>query len=271
LVSSLIIIRGGGDLGSGVALRLHRVGLSVVITEQPQPFVVRRTVSFAEAVYQGKFSVEGVTAGRVASMQEAIGVISDGMIPVLIDPQLELCDEYQPLVMVDARMRKIPPERGMDSAAFFIGLGPGFIAGDNCHAVVETHRGHTLGRAYWKGSAKENTGIPEGVHNKKGERVLRAPVEGYVTAYAQIGEVLEKDQLLAEVAGKPVFSPFPGVLRGMVHPELYVNRGAKIGDVDPRSDPKFCSLVSDKSLAVGGGVLEAILTVSEIRMKLWDG
>jgi xanthine dehydrogenase accessory factor len=258
-------------LGSGVALRLHRVGLRVVITEQPQPFVVRRTVAFAEAVFQGMFSVEGVSAQRVASMQEALGVILEGSIPVLIDPQLELCDINQPLVLVDARMRKIPPERGTDSAQLFIGLGPGFVAGVNCHAVVETHRGHTLGRVYWKGSAKEDTGIPDGVLGNKGERVLRAPAEGFVTAHAEIGVVLEKDQLIAEIAGKPVFSPFPGVLRGLVHPDLYVNRGDKIGDVDPRSDPKYCYLVSDKSLAIGGGVLEAVLTIPEIRMKLWDG
>jgi xanthine dehydrogenase accessory factor len=270
LISSLIIIRGGGDLGSGVALRFQRVGLQVLIAEQPQPFVVRRFVSFAEAVYQGKFSVEGVTAQRVLDKQEMMDVLSKGMIPVLIDPQLKLCKSHHPLVVVDARMRKIPPELGKETAQLVIGLGPGFVAGDNCHAVVETHRGHTLGRVFWQGSAKEDTGIPDGVLNKEAERVLRAPADGFINAHVEIGDILEKDQLIGEINGIPILSPFHGVLRGLVHPDLYVRRGFKIGDVDPRADPQYCTLVSDKSLAIGGGVLEAVLSNPEIRAHLWD-
>jgi xanthine dehydrogenase accessory factor len=264
------MIRGGGDLASGVALRLRHAGLSVFITERSQPLVVRRMVSFGEVINAGQIEVEGVLARRAGSAKNALAILSAGAIPVLVDPEAETRQELNPAVLVDARMTKNPPELGVEAAELVIGLGPGFSAGVNCHAVVETQRGHRMGRVIWHGSAQPDTGIPESVENQREERVLRAPLDGILSAYAEIGEHLEEDQVVAEVAGQKIRAPFKGVLRGLIYPGTRVWRGLKIGDVDPRDDPSFAWLVSDKSLAVGGGVLEAIFSHPELRCKLWD-
>lgn len=285
-MAALILIRGGGDLASGVALRLNRAGFRVLITELPQPLVVRRLVSFAEAVYSGQVVVEGATARLAGDLGEAGHILDAGCIPVLIDPQANLLHLLSsqarigeagvlstpgsPLVLVDGRMTKRTPEYGRDAADLVIGLGPGFVAGENCHVVIETNRGHNLGRVIWKGPAEEDTGLPEAVAERRAERVLRAPVSGQLKNYLEICAHLEPGQLIAEVEGQPVVAPFRGVLRGLIHPGLFVREGMKIGDVDPRDDPRSCRLVSDKSLAVGGGVLEAILTKPELRCQLWD-
>lgn len=269
-----LLLRGGGDLASGVALRLQRAGLRLVITELAQPLVVRRSVSFAEAVFQGVISVEGVTARRIDAVGEAgLAQIQTAWlndeIPILVDPQAEAARGLQPLVWVDGRMIKQPPETDLHVAPLVIGLGPGFIAGANCHAVIETRRGAHLGRVVWQGGPEPDTGIPESVGNFGKERVLRAPVEGFLAARAQIGDLLTAGQPVAEVGGVTVVAPFAGVLRGLVHPGLFIQKGMKIGDVDPRADPQLCHLVSDKSLAVGGGVLEAILSRPQLRAQLW--
>ena len=268
---ALILIRGGGDLASGVAMRLYRIGLSVVIAELAQPLAVRRLVSFAEAVYAGETTVEGVTGRRVSDPGDSLKVLqllAKGRIPVLIDPEAKSAQLLHPMVIVDARMTKRPPEPLRHSARLYIGLGPGFIAGDNCHAVIETNRGHRLGRVIWQGTAQQDTGLPAAVSGQY-MRALRAPAEGKVIGLARIGEHVQEAQAVAEVAGIGVPAPFSGMLRGLIHPECPVTAGMKIGDVDPRDDPEICSLVSEKSLAIGGGVLEAILSRSELRQTLW--
>jgi len=189
-----------------------------------------------------------------------------GDIPVIVDPDASILTELSIPVVVDARLTKLPPSSLPLDVPLHIGLGPGFHAGRDCHAVIETRRGHTLGRVYWNGPSQPDSGQPEGDRR----RVLRAPVDGIFSSRAQIGKHVEAGQLLAEVAGKPINAPFSGVLRGLIHPGLRVTKGLKIGDVDPRDDPGLCYLVSDKALAIGGGVLEAILTRSEIRTSLWD-
>jgi xanthine dehydrogenase accessory factor len=266
----LILVRGGGDLASGVALRLQRAGLRLAITELPQPLVVRRTVAFASAVYDGSVIIEGVAGRRVDQDKQIWQVINAGEIPVLVDPRAEARTALCPQVIVDARLTKQPPDLGMKAAELVIGLGPGFTAGQDCHAVVETQRGHRLGRVIWQGSAASDSGIPEGVAGYSGQRVLRAPRDGILRGLAQIGDLVEAGQPLAEIEGETVSAPFQGVLRGLIHPGLRVWRGLKIGDVDPRSDPQMCWQVSDKSLAVGGGVLEAILSIPALRLRLWD-
>jgi xanthine dehydrogenase accessory factor len=271
------IIRGGGDLASGVAVRLQRAGLSLLIAELPQPLAVRRLVSFGEAVYAGTIEVEGVPARCVENLSAALDLMQAGQIAVMVDPQLKILQDLHEMdrgwelgVLVDGRMTKRPPELGKEAAPLVIGLGPGFVAGENCHAGVETNRGHNLGRVFWHGATEADTGIPEGVAARRSERVLRAPAAGVLVAHAEIGERLEAGQLLAEVARIPVRAPFKGVLRGLLHPGIEVAKNLKIGDLDPRDDPSFCSLVSDKALAVGGGVLEAILSQPEIRRRLWS-
>ncbi len=250
-----VLIRGGGDIASGVALRLHRTGYRVVIAELAQPFSVRRTVSFSEAIYEREWTVEEVTARRAESDSEAADLLEKEIIPVLVAPDLNSISlDYS--ILIDARLTKKAENFDLPSHTLVIGLGPGFTAGNNCHAAIETNRGHTLGRVYWKGSTLPDTSSPEG----DPRRVLRAPTDGTITSGVEIGQHVEGGQEVARVSGVPVNSPFKGILRGMIHPGLKVNKGLKIGDIDPRDDPTLCRLVSDKALAVGGGVLEAILS-----------
>lgn len=268
-MQKLILLRGGGDLASGVAYRLHRAGLSLVITELPQPLHVRRTVAFAEAVYAGTASVEGLRARLVANPTDIQATLEHGELPVVVDPDLELLPDLQPLALVDARMTKQPPETDMETAELLIGLGPGFMVGGNCHAVVETMRGHDLGRVIWQGAAQADTGQPGSIAKYDVDRVLRAPAAGQVQPHAKIGARVKAGDLVAEVAGAAVRAEFDGVLRGLVHPELTVVQGMKIGDLDPRNDPAYAQRISDKALAIGGGVLEALLTRPEVRQRLY--
>lgn len=272
MVSPIIILRGGGDLASGVALRLHRVGLKVLITELPQPLSVRRLVSFSEAVYDGQTKVEGVTA-RLADTPDAVEeMLEANQIPVMIDPdcQVRFSREFDVCALIDARMTKKAPDLGRDSAPLVIGLGPGFVAGENCHAVIETNRGHRLGRVIWDGTPEADTGVPGKVSTFRAERVLRAPEDGILQAVKDIGTRVTKGYLIANVSDQPILAPFDGVLRGLVHDGLRVHEGMKVGDVDPRDDPAYAYLVSEKSLAIGGGVLEALLSRPEIRQRLWS-
>ncbi|GAB4577777.1 MAG: selenium-dependent molybdenum cofactor biosynthesis protein YqeB [Anaerolineales bacterium] len=268
-MNNLILLRGGGDLASGVALRLHRAGIRVLITELSQPLAVRRTVSFAQAVYQGEMTIEGITARRVNSLAHASEILQSGAIPVLIDPPAETLNlqlsTFNFPALVDARLTKRPPDLSINAAPLVIGLGPGFIPGQNCHAAVETKRGHTLGRVYWDAAPEADTGLPEG----DPARVLRAPTEGILQTFVEIGARVTGGQPIAEVDGHSIVAPFAGVLRGLLHPGLPVKCGMKIGDVDPRNDPAYCFQVSDKALAIGGGVLEAILSRKEMRTLLW--
>lgn len=270
---SWILLRGGGDLASGVALRLHRAGLSLIISELEQPLAVRRAVSFAEAVYEGQHTVEGVKARLVKRDQLSHkGMISAaldaGEIPVIIDPDADILLSAFFLIVVDARLTKQTPVPLTTSPPLHIGLGPGFHAGRDCHAVIETRRSHTLGRVYWDGPTQPDSGQPEG----DPRRVLRATNDGMFAAHKKIGDHCEVDEVIGMISDQyPVASPISGVLRGIIRDGLYVSKGLKIGDVDPRDDARACFLVSDKALAIGGGVLEAILSRPEIRNQLWDG
>lgn len=255
-----ILIRGGGDLASGVALRLHRAGFPLIITELPQPLAVRRAVAFAEAVYEGQWEVEGIHAHRVDSVQTAVQLAPQGIIPILVAPEPASVMEFPCLAVVDARLLKTPAVYSLQPAPLLIGLGPGFTAGQNCHAVVETMRGHTLGRVYWQGSALPDSGQPEG----DPRRVLRAPSAGVIHALKAIGDHVEAGEPVALINNAlPVVSQISGALRGLIRSGLHIPAGLKIGDVDPRDNRDLCFLVSDKALAVGGGVLEAILSHSK--------
>jgi xanthine dehydrogenase accessory factor len=265
---SLVLLRGGGDLATGVALRLIRSGLRLVVTELPQPMAVRRTVSFAEAIYSGEINIEGITARRVDDSGDSLrilNILGKQQVPIFADPGCSSAKLLHPAVIVDGRMTKRPPEPIGYSPVLYIGLGPGFEAGVNCQVVIETRRGHMLGRVIWRGSPDPDTGQPEGDQ----ARVLRAPADGELVTLVNIGQHVETGQGIAEVSGQMINAPFSGILRGLLHPGLVVNRGLKIGDVDPRDDPRLCQMVSDKALSVGGGVLEAILSKPELRTQLW--
>ena len=269
--NSLVLVRGGGDLATGIILRLHRAGIKVVITELAQPLAVRRTVAFSEAVYEKHHTVEGVTA-RLVERDQLKAALDVNAIPILIDPNADTLTHLQFSVVIDARLTKQTPFPLPVEVPLHIGLGPGFQAGQDCHAVIETRRSHTLGRVYWTGTSQPDSGEPEGDRR----RVLRAPIDGMIIGHKQIGDHCEEGEVIAKIEASnetrpsaQIHSPFAGVLRGLIRPGLHVTKGLKIGDVDPRDDPSACYLVSDKALSIGGGVLEAILSREEIRDQLW--
>ncbi|MDX2139320.1 MAG: selenium-dependent molybdenum cofactor biosynthesis protein YqeB [Chloroflexota bacterium] len=273
----LIMVRGGGDLGSGVAYRLARVGFPVVIAELECPTFVRRMVCFGEAVYSGSITIEGVTA-RLDPHAQPLSLIERGIgtpheaslqtIAVMIDPKGEALSRLRPTVVIDARMEKRNPGTTLDDAPLVIALGPGYTAGVDCHAVVETNRGHDLGRVLWQGSAEPDTGEPGVMGGHTHSRVLRAPAAGQVQAHYAIGDHVEQGAVIAEVGGQPVVAAFAGVLRGIIHPRVLVTPGMKIGDLDPRAQRRHCFTISDKSLAIGGGALEAVLSAPQVRELL---
>jgi xanthine dehydrogenase accessory factor len=255
----LVLVKGGGDLGTGVAWRLYRSGFPVVVTEREQPLVVRRTVSFASAVYDNDIAVEGVTAWKAKDADEARQLIEDRIVPVLVDPACNCRHLLTPTVLVDAIMAKRNTGTAISDAAFVVALGPGFTPNKDCHCVVETLRGHNLGRVLWSGPAEPNSGVPGQVGGRGAERVLRAPCDGIAAAVKHIGDKVTAGEVIARVDEAPVHAPFDGILRGLVHEGLSVKGGMKIGDVDPRAKREHCFTISDKALAIGGGSLEAVL------------
>lgn len=285
------MVRGGGDLATGVVWRLTRVGARVLVTELAEPLTVRRTVALSTAVSDGSVDVEGMIGRRIDDLAEAAAVIEAGEVPVVVSPALPSGDDVArhlgapPDVVVDARLAKRNIDTTIDDAPLVVALGPGFTAGVDCHAVVETMRGHHLGRVLWQGSAAPNTGTPGTVAGRDVERVLRAPAEGAVRWEVSIGDVVRGGQLLGwvesdsgadggsrcvEADGGPVEAAgggghaeiralFDGVVRGLIRAGAAVAPPLKIGDVDPRVDTP-CDEISDKALAIGGGVVEAVGT-----------
>ena len=260
----LAMIRGAGDLASGIALRLYHSGFDVAMTDLAAPMAIRRTVAFSEAVVHGVTTVEDITARRVETVQQANECCAAGEIPVLVDPEAALCRELKPDVLVDAILAKRNLGTKITDAPVVIGVGPGFTAKVDCHAVVETMRGHTLGRVIYEGSALPNTTIPGLIGGFAGERVLRAPADGVFEGCRKIGEMVRSGDVAGYVAGEPMRCTIDGVLRGLIATGAEVKCGMKCGDVDPRGKIEYCYTVSDKALAVGGGVLEAALHLTGI-------
>ncbi len=255
----LVVIRGAGDLATGVAHRLHHAGFRIVMTEVPQPRALRRAVSFASAVYEGRVAVEGVEARLAGSGAEAKALLRQGYVAVLVDPTAREALSLAPDALVDATMAKRNLGTAMSAAPLVIGLGPGFTAGHDVHLVVETMRGHNLGRVIEEGPAEPDTGVPGAVQGHTRERVLWSPTTGTLRALAAIGDPVEAGARVAEVDGRPVTAGVSGVLRGLLRDGLPARAGEKVGDVDPRGVPEYCFTISDKARAVGGGVLEAVL------------
>ena len=255
------VVKGAGDLASGVALCLHRAGFAVAMTEIARPTVVRRTVAFAQAVYEGGASVEGVRAVRVAAAG-IDGVLVQGAIPVVVaEDAAELLDAMRPALLVDAIIAKRNLGTSIEDAPAVVALGPGFTAGRDAHAVVETRRGHDLGRVLYRGAAQQNTGVPGDIGGYTWQRVVRAPAAGTFRATVEIGDLVGAGDLVGYVGEAQVHAAIAGVVRGLLHPGLEVTEGFKLGDVDPRADVSRCFTVSDKARAVGGGVLEAACTL----------
>lgn len=260
----LVLIRGAGDLASGIALRLWRAGMRVVMTDLPQPTAIRRTVCFSQAIRFGQTTVEDVTAVRCETETEVREALKMGKIPVLADPEAKCREWLRPDAVVDAILAKRNLGTRITDAPVVIGVGPGFCAGRDCHAVVETMRGHTLGRVIRDGEPIPNTNIPGLIGGFAGERVLRAPDTGVFRQLRDIGALVEAGECVGEVNGKQMICTISGVLRGILPDGTPVVKGMKSGDVDPRGDVSACYTASDKAIAIGGGVLQAILEYSGV-------
>ncbi len=264
-VQNRVVVRGAGEMASGVIRHLVLAGFEVIALEKPAPCCVRRYVCFAEAYFQKKTTVEEITAILVNSTREATAAAGDRCVPLLIDPQARELSALTPLAVVDGRMLKEGIDTHKDMAPIVIGLGPGFVAGENCHAAVETNRGDNLGHIFYSGSPQKDTGIPSEVNGFSHQRVLRSPADGKFIATCKITDIVKSGQVLGHVTGVSVVSEIDGVVRGMIHDGLTVSSGQKIGDVDPRGIKERCFRVSDKADAIGRGALEA-LTVLKTRL-----
>ena len=255
----MILIKGAGDLASGVAVRLSHCGFSVVMTDLPRPTSIRRTVCFSEAILNGTATVEDVTAEYAPSVGSVGAILAKDRIAVLSDPDANCISSLHPDAVVDAILAKKNLGTGILDAPIVIALGPGFTVGKDCHAVIETMRGHDLGRVILNGSAEPNTGIPGSISGFTTERVLRAPKDGIFKEIRHIGDIVSRGDQVAEVDGAYVPATIDGVIRGLLPSGTIVTKGMKSGDIDPRRDPSHCMTVSDKARAIAGGVLEAIL------------
>lgn len=259
-----ILIKGAGEMATGVAHRLYMAGMrNIVMTEIPAPLSVRRMVSFCEAVYEGSMEVEGVRAEKIDRIEDCRSVWERNYVAVLIDPQWRSINVLKPDVVIDAVMAKRNLGTRKDEAPLVIGIGPGFTAQEDVHVVVESNRGHDLGRTLYRGSAEPYTGIPGQMMTYTKERVLRAPIAGMVKHVRALGDNVKTGDLVLKVDDTPLFAPIDGVLRGLIR-EIIVTKGEKIGDIDPRVKPEYCHTISEKARAIGGGVLEAIMHVYNI-------
>lgn len=255
----IVIIKGAGDLASGVAHRLQVAGFPIVMLELPRPLVVRRSVSFASAVFEGNTEIEGVKASLVNEDSQIESCWSRGIIPLLIDPEGSLPRRMKPQVLIDAVMAKRNTGTSLTDASIVVGLGPGFTASKDVRAVVETKRGHQLGRVFYSGAAAADTGVPGNVAGVTADRLLRAPASGRFSPGKNIGELVHKGEKVASVGDVPLLASIDGLVRGMLYPGLEVQKGMKVGDIDPRGKEIDWKTISDKARAVGGGVLEAIM------------
>ena len=255
----VILIRGAGEMATGVAHRLVSCRFKVCMTETSNPQAVRREVAFSEAFFDSEKEVEGITAKRVESADYISEVWRDGKIPLLIDPEAEVKDFLKPDVLIDATLAKKNLGIKMTDALLVIGLGPGFHAGRDVHLVIETNRGHDLGKIISNGEAELNTGIPGAIGGYTEERVIRAPKDGSFKALKKIGDGVRANEKVGIIENMPVRSRIAGVIRGLLRDGTEVWKGMKLGDVDPRGIKGHCYTISDKARTISGGVLQAIL------------
>lgn len=257
----IIVIRGAGEMASALAWRLHMSGIRVVMTEIENPLAVRRKVSFCEAVFDGTAEVEGILARLIDNPDKVSDLHVVGEIPLLVDTEMSCLQVLSPEVLVDATLSKRNMGIHPGLAPLVIGLGPGFSAGRDVHMVIETNRGHNLGRVITRGSAEPNTGVPGAIVGQTGSRVMRAPADGEFISHLDLGAMVTAGQKVATVVDLSVEAKLDGIIRGLIRPGSMVSRGLKVGDVDPRGDASYLTTISDKARAVAGGVLEGIMRV----------
>jgi xanthine dehydrogenase accessory factor len=259
-VSNLkVLIRGGGELASAVAYRLAQSHFSIIMTETPHPEAVRRNVSFCEAVYDSEKTVESLTARLVHSADEVFTTWQEGKLALIVDPEARIKEAIKPDIVIDAIIAKRNLGTKITDAPLVIGLGIGFTAGEDAHVIIETNRGHDLGRVLRQGIAEADTGNPGVIAGYSTERVMRAPREGVFKTVKDIGDMVQAGDIVAYVESEPMKTIIPGVVRGLLRDGTKVHKGMKSGDVDPRGNKSYCYTISDKGRAIAGGVLEAIL------------
>ena len=263
-MKNLIIVRGGGDLATGTIYKLYKCGFPVLILEAHQPSAIRRNVAFSEAVYEGKQTVEDVTCHRADSKEQAAALLQDGKLAVLVDPAADAIGYFKPMAVVDAILAKRNLGTCKSMAPITVALGPGFAAGQEVDAVIETRRGHNLGRVIWNGAAAPNTGIPGIIGGYGKERVVYSPASGILRNVRRITDPVQKGEVIAHVETEegsvPVCASIDGLLRGMIRDGYPVKQGFKMADIDPRMEEyENCFTISDKARCIAGGVLEAIL------------
>jgi xanthine dehydrogenase accessory factor len=255
----LAIIRGGGDIASGTIYRMYKSGYKIIILEIEKPTSIRRTVSFSQSIYDGEVEIEGVKAKLCKDIQEINEAHEKHEIPVVVDPEGKLIKELKPKIVIDAILAKKNLGTKINMADLVIGLGPGFTAGEDVDVVIETNRGHNLGRLIYKGQTEANTGKPGSTMGFTTERVIYSPADGKVEVLKDIKSSVNKGDIIAKVNGSNVKAKISGVVRGMIQPGSIVHKGMKMGDIDPRNKTESCTIISDKARAIGGGVLEAVL------------
>lgn len=252
-----VLILGAGELASSTAHRLFRSGFEVTMTEVSQPLAVRRAISFCSAVWDGEIVVEGVR-GRLLAAGE-LPVPGQDHVSVVVDPEAAILSELKPDVLIDARLLKCPGATSIAQAPLVISFGPGAVCGVDAHLIVETNRGHDLGRLIETGSAAADTGVPGMIGGVSAARVLRAPCSGVVHGVRKIGDVVQAGEVIARVGKETVKTSIAGVLRGILHDDVLATAGLKLADVDPRGEVRACFTLSDKGRTISGAVLEAIL------------
>lgn len=255
----LIILRGAGDIATGTICRLHNAGYRVLALETAKPTVIRRTVAFADAVHEGIGEVEGIRARLGGTKEEIMDILSSREVAIAVDPEGELIQALKPAAVIDAILAKKNLGTTRDMAKLTIGLGPGFTAGEDVKYVVETARGHHLGRIIEKGPSLPNTGIPGNIEGYTAERIVRAPSEGTVEVLKDISSIVSKGEVIARVNDEDVLSPLGGMIRGMIRPGTEVTEGMKMGDIDPRGEKADYLTISDKARAIAGSVLEILV------------
>jgi len=258
----LVIVRGGGDIASGVVYRLYKSGYKIIVLEIAKPTSIRRKVSFSEAIYNKRVNIEGINGVLATEIHEISKIIEEGSIPIYIDEKGVAIEGFKPLAVVDSILAKVNLGTHREMAPITIGIGPGFEAGCDVDLVIESKRGHHLGKVIYEGKAEEDTGIPSETNGYRNERVLRSPADGVVKVFFEIGDYIKEGEKVCEVGNIEVTAQITGILRGMIKEGLTVYKGLKIGDIDPRGIKEYAFTISDKARAIGGGVLEGIRYLS---------
>ena len=255
----IVLIKGAGDLATGIAYRLKKSGFDIVMTEIDNPTTVRRTVAFSQAIFDNEIEIEGIKGIKVNNINEIHKEIKKGNIPIIIDKEANIIKKLKPKVVVDAIIAKKNLGTSINDAPIVIGVGPGFEAKKDCHLVIETKRGHYLGKVIEEGSAIPNTGVPGDIGGYTKERIIRASSNGKIRPVVKIGDYVKKDEVVAYIDGVEVLAEIDGIVRGMLQEGIEVFKGMKSGDIDPRCEKDHCFTISDKARSIGGGVLEAIM------------